>query len=368
MSLEIDWKALDPTIARSIKSFLNLRLKGAELPGFLRNVEILSFDLGSIPPEIVINDIADPFDEFYEDESERELEEGNNADENGANNQQQDSGTGLGGSRQTSPEQRRQSMSMGLTLRERRVSGSRHLTTEDLETASVSSGPPPYAEHHGHRPMNSASGWEGMNVPYFHSAFATPNSGIVSASGLSTPRPRFMGWSNTFQPAETITERDGVASGRRASITESVGSEDGHRRSSSAETLNTSLPERHAKPEDTQIEVQIKYAGDIVVKLKVDLALNYPSPFFVTLPIEMAISELYVDTIGVIAYIDGKVHVSLLEGLDNPIKEFKIKSQIGDQDKVSLTDVDKVEKFMLREIQAMVESELVFPSYYTILL
>lgn len=389
MSLDINWSSLDRSIANTIKTILNDRFAEAELPSILRNIEILAFDIGSVPPEITLRDIADPFPEFYEDESECLEEEDDDdgeedkdeieteADEEAI---QDESGTMPLG---TSPEQqrlrRRRSLSMDPVMMEtnhpqhhqqrlHRLHEDRGMMmmVDDLDTASQSSGPPPYDMHHTHRATHSASGWEGMNLPFFHSAFAAPNNRIVSASsGLSTPMLNTAGWSSTYQlhqhqqpqPPLPISER-----ARRTSRT-SAG-----RRDDSTTEGQSKQDARNKRPEDVQLEVHILYTGDIVVQLKVDLALNYPSPFFVTLPIDMTISELHIDTIAAVAYIDQKVHVSLLEGLDNPIKDFKIKSRIGEQEKVSLTDVEKVEKFMLKAVQDMVEKELVFPSYYTVVL
>ncbi|CCG84191.1 protein of unknown function [Taphrina deformans PYCC 5710] len=357
MSLEVNWKALDPALGSSLRTLLNARLTNAHLPGFLRNVDILSFNLGSVPPEIVIKDITDPFPEFYEDDSEAEMQDTSGVEEERGSAERdagrQPSETGLG----ISPAQRRRSSGHEPTLSSSNI----HNDEDDHETASVLSGPPPYAEHLSHRPMNSMSGWEGMNVPYFQSAFATPNQGIVSASGLSTPRPRFLGWANAFQPADTTS----ISSSNDHGCDRRMPSQTDRRTSMAGTRASINTP---GDPSDVQLEVQLRYTGDIVVKLKVDLALNYPSPFFVTLPVEMTISDLLVDTTAVAAYIDDKVHVSLLEGIQNPIQDFKIKSKIGEQDKVSLTDLEKVEKFMLKEIQSVVEKELVFPSYYTFLL
>lgn len=360
MSLEINWNSLRPTLGKTFKDFLNTRLEDAALPSMLRNIEILSFSLGTIPPEIQIQDITDPFPEFYEDDSDCETDEDDTAVDHELVGTTGDGAQANSRSpMSTSPAQRRRSLGAeASSVPPRGHEHSRALELDDLETASTTSGPPPYESHQTHRPMHSASGWEGMSLPFFHSQFAASNTGIVSASGLSTPRPRFLGWSNPPQAFDQARSPES----RRPSMS-SV--RQGHNRTSSGQSEPI---DKKGSPADTQLEVQLSYCGNVVVQLKVDLALNYPSAFFVTLPIEMTISEFQIDTTAVIAYIDKKVHFSLLEESDNPIKAFKITSHIGDQDKVHLTDVEKVEKFMLKEVQNMVEKELVFPSYYTFML
>lgn len=370
MSLDIKWSSLSPSIGETIKTFLNNRLDGVELPSILRSIEVLAFELGSIPPEITIKDIADPFPEFYAEDTNQDI----NASDDESEPEEQEQGTAgatrtpSSGSATTSPQQRRRSLSQTI----RSPAHERNITTDDLETASTSSGPPPYDAHLIHRPSLSVNGWEGMNLPYFQSAFATPSHGIVSASGLSTPRPRFMGGSNTFQPVESsigelqnVRTETGLGGQRNVSSSNAANiSGRKHWRISSAETTASREPK---VSDDIQLEVHLQYSGNIVVQLKADLALNYPSPSFVTLPIEMTISELQIDTVAVLAYIESQLHVSLLEGPENPIRDLKIESRIGEQAKVSLNDVEKVEKFMLREVQDMLERELVFPSYYTFL-
>lgn len=380
MSLEIDWSSLGPSVSSKIQDFLNGILVEAELPNILRNIEVLSFDLGTTAPEITLRDITDPFPEFYEDEHTESTEETSNQAEQDQRVAPNDASPVSQVSLSSSPEQRRRSI-IGLgrpspPSERSNLNNETHerpLILEDLETASNSSGPPPYDSHLSHRPMHSASGWEGMNLPYFHSAFAMPSNGIVSASGLSTPRPRFMGGINSFHavgpmaPESRNVTTTNPLSGQRnvSSMNAAMISGRRHQRMSSADC--SQKPDR-GTTDDTQVEVHIQYLGDIVMHLKIDLALNYPSPSFVTLPLRMTLSELQVETVAVIAYIKSKLHISLLEGPDNPIKDFKIETQIGDQAKVSISDVGKVEKFMLKEIQNMVERELVFPSYYTLLI
>jgi distribution and morphology protein 12 len=141
--------------------------------------------------------------------------------------------------------------------------------------------------------------------------------------------------------------------------------------------------------------------------IAVDLALNYPSPFFVTLPLELTLTELHIETAAAIAYMAPrseveseeavrKVHFCLVEEEDeqdasttnrangykevddnakmNPLRGFHIESKIGnascEQEDAAdaVKDVEKVEKLMLKLIRELLEKEICFPSYYTFIL
>lgn len=70
MSIDINWEKLneDNILNDSIRDFLNSQVQGLELPDYLMNIEVTSFSLGSIAPDITIRHIGDPFPDFYNEE------------------------------------------------------------------------------------------------------------------------------------------------------------------------------------------------------------------------------------------------------------------------------------------------------------
>ena len=112
---------------------------------------------------------------------------------------------------------------------------------------------------------------------------------------------------------------------------------------------------------DIQVTVDIKYAGDITVTVQAELSVNYPSPSFITLPMTLRFSDLDIQTKAVIAYIKGQIHVSLLE---SPLRHMEITSELNHSD----MDTERVEAFMVQEIRKFVDTEIVFPSYYTFII
>jgi distribution and morphology protein 12 len=68
MSIDINWQNLtdDLSIAHNVLQLLNDQFANLELPDFLQNLKAIGFSLGTIPPEITIRHIGDPFPEFVE--------------------------------------------------------------------------------------------------------------------------------------------------------------------------------------------------------------------------------------------------------------------------------------------------------------
>lgn len=67
MLFDIDWLAVrTPAVHAAVRDWLNEQVGGMELPSFIHRVEVLEVDLGSVPPEVTIRHIGDPFPEMYE--------------------------------------------------------------------------------------------------------------------------------------------------------------------------------------------------------------------------------------------------------------------------------------------------------------
>ncbi|EWC43864.1 hypothetical protein DRE_07241 [Drechslerella stenobrocha 248] len=72
MAVDINWPALTTgpdgkVYADALCGFFHDKFQQIPFPKFLRSVSVVSFNLGTIPPEIEIQDITDPYPEFYED-------------------------------------------------------------------------------------------------------------------------------------------------------------------------------------------------------------------------------------------------------------------------------------------------------------
>ncbi|RLV92485.1 Mitochondrial distribution and morphology protein 12 [Spathaspora sp. JA1] len=76
MSFDINWENLtsDNSLNEIIQDFLHQQFQKIELPSFISNLKVSEFNLGDIPPEIIIRHISDPFEEFYEEDKEEDEE------------------------------------------------------------------------------------------------------------------------------------------------------------------------------------------------------------------------------------------------------------------------------------------------------
>jgi distribution and morphology protein 12 len=68
MSFHINWDLLKSGMeAEQLKQHLNGRFTAIERPSFLGPIEIKSFNFGTVPPEITVENITDPLEDFYID-------------------------------------------------------------------------------------------------------------------------------------------------------------------------------------------------------------------------------------------------------------------------------------------------------------
>jgi distribution and morphology protein 12 len=149
-----------------------------------------------------------------------------------------------------------------------------------------------------------------------------------------------------------------------------------------------------------QAVFRIRYAGDVKLLLTADILLDYPMPSFVGIPIQLSITGLTFDGVGVLAQIRKRVHFCFLspddavaavgnddamggdsgerpQGLGKGkstkvgglLQEIRVESEIGQREsgKQSLKNVGKVERFVLEQVRRIFEEEFVYPSFWTFL-
>jgi distribution and morphology protein 12 len=158
---------------------------------------------------------------------------------------------------------------------------------------------------------------------------------------------------------------------------------------------------RQRRIDDMQAVFRIRYAGDVKLLLTADILLDYPMPSFVGIPIQLSITGLTFDGVGVLAQIRKRVHFCFLspddavaavgnddamggdagEGGQGPgkgkkgtkvgglLQEIRVESEIGQREsgKQSLKNVGKVERFVLEQVRRIFEEEFVYPSFWTFL-
>ncbi|KUI60493.1 Mitochondrial distribution and morphology protein 12 [Cytospora mali] len=147
---------------------------------------------------------------------------------------------------------------------------------------------------------------------------------------------------------------------------------------------------REPRTDDIQAVFRIKYSGDVKLLLTADILLDYPMPSFVGIPLQLSITGMSFDGVGVVAHIRKRVHFCFLSpedalaavGADEEadqntrpgkmgglLQEIRVESEIGQREggKQSLKNVGKVERFVLEQVRRIFEEEFVYPSFWTFL-
>ncbi|CEP63399.1 ERMES complex subunit MDM12 LALA0_S08e01552g [Lachancea lanzarotensis] len=152
-------------------------------------------------------------------------------------------------------------------------------------------------------------------------------------------------------------------------------------------------PKPTSNPSDMQFLVEVDYKGDMTIEVNAELALNYPSPSFMSLPVKLSITDLGVHVLCLVAYLSKQLFISFLCDVADPvldaresitdsgssaflgkkslerislIRSIKIESEIGEQNDVEgsvLRSVGKLEQFLLEVFKTIVKVEAAWPSW-----
>lgn len=371
MSFDINWSQLvdDPSINSSIKDFLALQLLAVSLPSYIDNLTVTDFLLGDEAPEVIIRDIGDTFDAFYEDEEGPRTSGAQTATAASA----MDS---LDSSDNDDYDESRSSLAGEVTLSEAadsRPFGRSMPFSQPIQPMSnrlrrahtaLAASPLPTNAH-----LNAL---HAHNIN--HLGLGPLHINSITPSGRDTPTHILhlmrTGPGGTQLPPTPATAALG---------TNSAGGPGNH------------LHQPKRGKDDVQIIAEVKYKGNLHIEVTVDLFLNYPSERFVTLPIKLHITGFEIHSLVCIAYLQQCVYFSFLcdvsdvtnsyfsndsggnfvdymSGQSNKeridiIKKVKIESEIGEVESNVLRNVGKVEKFLVEKVRSIIREETAWPSW-----
>lgn len=374
MSVDIDWKTLTEgpdgeRLAETIRDFVHERFQHIPLPRLIRSVACHTFDFGTIAPQIVLKNISDPLQEFYEHE-----------DEDG----------------ESQPDESPRSQAAKVTEHvdhhpraSRRVSVVNSLGRATSPTLS----------------RGAAPGLLGgtSNLGYFHlplsaglSGTTTPLAAVAGARFQRGAQPHQHHHTESFS---SISPPPSATPPSRPTSRDHGSYFDQHHTSALSDESGTQTPpgrgEGHeVSPEDLQVVFHATYSGNVRISLTADVFLDYPMPSFVGIPLKLNITGLTFDGVGILAYIKKRAHLcflapedaealvggettleSLAEDSERPrkvgalLEDIKIESEMGETDsgRQVLKNVGKIEKFVLEQVQRIFEDEFVYPSFWTFL-
>ncbi len=361
MSIDINWETITSgpdgeALAESIRSFVHDKFQQVTLPGFIRSVEVHSFDFGKISPQLEIKDIGDPLPDFYD---------GN----------EDDTSDGGAESKQASAVSRAQALDLSQHRQNEQsinqADGQKtKLNAASVHDASQSRAIPPQisttlpavrspfnlAEQLGSPfPRSGTPGIPGgtSNLSYFHlplgglSGTQTPLAVVASGTNFSGG-----GWSDPSQGHEhhnasnarqshadhdsnsptrpstavslVLPHPPAAESGLPPAVSPHLHSSTqiphllnhnneaiGPAESSAGSTLQQQQQQQQ-QPSDLQVITHVRYAGDIRLTLTAQILLDYPMPSFVGIPLKLSITGLTFDGVAVLASIKKNLHFCFL--------------------------------------------------------
>ncbi|RPB22771.1 hypothetical protein L211DRAFT_787916 [Terfezia boudieri ATCC MYA-4762] len=420
MSIDINWDAFTAgpdgaALALQIRDFIHDKFQCVALPKFIQSVEVISFDFGSVAPDVEIRGIGDPFVEFYEDDDESDEEQEGRGEQAGLDGEMafEDDEEGLGLER----EMRRRLRNDKERERER---GDR--------TGGIPPPPPPlhpqhqiyqYPHQHHHNTQHRSPGMAGFrsasdsfrqggvstplfpfstpttsNLHFFHSALSSGFSGAATPTA-SLPFQSPHHYQHSYDHHHVRRRGGSSPSSSPSSSLSSLPSPSSSPRlpphhlppPRSPTPAPPPPPRRPRASSDIQITARVKYTGDIRIELTTELLLDYPARSFVSLPVRLVVTGMAFDGVACVAWIGRRLHFCFLEEEateDLPanfsttgvpefqggmLKEIKVESEIGEKGKGKqvLKNVGKVERFVLEQVRRIFEEEFVFPSTWTFL-
>ncbi|GAA97546.1 uncharacterized protein L969DRAFT_43032 [Mixia osmundae IAM 14324] len=407
MSVDIAWDQLDSSLSSKIVDQLNRSFASVTRPSFLGPVDITSFAFGDVQPDVQLVDIRDIYSDFLVDSDDDSTSD--SASDEGVNSFERSgrSDSGRLSLSRSAPSERPGLMSRAASS----VAGG------GMDRGSVKSVIT--------RPMPGFSrGASLLNVHHTPSSHAHPHETQVHSPGdqrgyfgpqleahAHRPSPLIdsLTWSDDGDGRDDESVRHAYVPQRR--------------RSTSDYRTSPDMDERDVQEEETgsphtslQLHLQITYSGSMRISLTTSLLINYPSPFFMSLPLSLKVTGLAFSGVIVLAYESStrtrynsrgrrrqarkRLHISLLDPTHDTapdasissssggrlrtesvqasrirarpgerlLTDLVVESEVGEASKHTLRNVAKVEAFILDVARKTLEDEsrwLLFVSWST---
>ncbi|GAA6032970.1 hypothetical protein JCM8097_000077 [Rhodosporidiobolus ruineniae] len=377
MSIDLEWSALDAHLTLTTTRFLSSAFESAPRPNFLGPLEVTHFSFGDQQPDITLADIRDIYPHFLQP-------------------QPDDDDDLLLPSAPPPPPPL--------------PPGPPHPPGDSFDSRSLSGATPlpfPFPAHPSQQPPSAALFSPGL----LHHSFS-PASPLPFGPNAPTSRSR----SRSHSPAPPGLFQPGLGGlgGGGGFDGHSSGPSHTHPHSYAPPSptpshsslpggLRAPLPSSAPSP-SFQTHLHLSYSGNLSLGISTSLLINYPSPGFMSLPLQLTLTGLAFEGTLVVAFEGGtrRIHLSLLDpGPDGSstaegsssepyvarpaaagsgrlgaaketpgmrlLRSAVVESEVGQADKHVLKNVGKVEKFVLEVARRTLENELVFPNFQTIL-
>ncbi len=370
MSFDIDWSKFDVEIADKLKDYLNDHIQTLETPEFLGSLRVDKLDFGTIAPQVEIVDIRDPEPEFLVESapSENSYDPPTSADSRSSASRHRlddrmiDTDVRLAGKFQ-------QPIHTTAGISRAAVDDTFHTAQRSRKSVAKSEVSTVY-------PWDSASmvGAQRERVSYSTSPPRSTRDPLIMQAA---PKTR----NSTDTPMHHINRN--LASNpphvnlpARASIhTEE------HVHFNTLEQSQSSSLQSMVESTQVQVEMKMKYDGNMFMKIKTELIVNQPTPRFMVLPVTLTLTKFYFQAHVVVAMVGHTVNFcfkklaeqgeantisSRTSTLGPLLQNLQIDTEIGDEGKQVLRNVKKIERFIVEQVHNMAEKLLTFPSFYSV--
>ncbi|PVU86962.1 hypothetical protein BB561_006500 [Smittium simulii] len=381
MSFDIDWCKLDTKVNEKLTQTINdffSELKNK--PSIIGELKVINLDLGTKPPHVELLDITEPFSEFYMPTKE-EIDQLDNSELEkqvaAAKAELEDSKAivnklenSLYSSKLNYYDQNTPENYLSDLIYSRKVESVQNFGT--------------FGNDHSFTPV----GIRAIPETRLTSIFNNNDS-------LSIHRDAIMGFRNNNIPPNQMNHLEldhndiGLINDNLILSDLEIGSASGGEHYLNNNALNytdisSNIPESYLNQDfrsvediynisksedDMQIYFKLGYAGDISIKLTVELQLNYPANSFMSLPITCHVTNLKFNAVLVVAYLKNKINICFLEPelpRTSLLDDLSIRSEIGDGHQHVLKNVETVEKFIVEQLKKSIDENFVFPSYTSI--
>lgn len=404
MSIEINWDTLTTgpdgeALAESIRAFIHDRFQKIALPRMIRSVKCHAFEFGNVAPTIELKDVCDPLPDFYENDADDSQED----DETPGRLDEDQHNVATPRVDETRPHYQHNASLSRDEFHNPRLTNSREHMGNPILSRTATPGILGGTSNLGYFHLPLSAGLSGTTTPLaavagaqFHNARHGPSQLAQSPeSNYSDSETR-----NRSASFGSLTPSSSKSSSRPTSRhldwPEEATEHDDHHSETSHHGLGE---EQERSPEDVQMVFHVAYCGDVKLRLTAEISLDYPMPSFVGIPLQLNITGLTFDGVGILAYIKKKAHFcflcqedaeSLVGGsltgeheehnsqgsapqgsrkLGALLEEIKVESEIGQREggKQVLKNVGKVEKFVLEQVRRIFDDEFVYPSFWTFL-
>jgi distribution and morphology protein 12 len=352
MSIDLDWSQLDDQLSTRCLQGINEALKNGNKPAFLGDITATSFSFGRVSPVLEIVEIRDVFEEFSNVEDDDDDEDEEDYDEDYDHDMIHRRASGATDSIYSSASMNPASPATSQAGYPSSTT-SRPLTTPGLYAPQAGL----YMSHrsnstNGHEPHSNPAFLPHLPFghPHHHHASLHPNDNGIRQDINKNDNNDKSNHLHPHQPPETA--------------------EGTHQPPTSDPTADISL----------QLHFNIKYLGNMSISLSTTLKVNYPSPSFMSLPLNLKITGLAFEGLLVVAYEGDKkrLHVSILDEAEpnnrnkvvkghHLLKHAFVESEVGQADKLVLKDVAKVEQFVLEMARKALQVSILFCSSFALL-